>query len=203
MLAKAKALAKQLWPSEPGEESRSTKRRVALSVGLLVSAKLINIQVPFFFKNIVDSLSVTLPEEDRVRLELPNIQAPMPTRDMTNAPEYLYNLYLSYDAPWGEGNWGSQLTVFYSVQGDTLIAGAGEADGNFVPNVYAEEFGTLNVSVDQALGEWFRLRFQAKNLTNPDINTVYRSPYIGPDVLKTSFTRGIDYSLSLGAEVRF
>ena len=151
---------------------------------------------------LIDS-EVTLPEEDRVRLELPNIQAPMPTRDMTNAPEYLYNLYLSYDAPWGEGNWGSQLTVFYSVQGDTLIAGAGEADGNFVPNVYAEEFGTLNVSVDQALGEWFRLRFQAKNLTNPDINTVYRSPYIGPDVLKTSFTRGIDYSLSLGAEVRF
>jgi hypothetical protein len=98
---------------------------------------------------------------------------------------------------------GTQLALFYTVTGDTLIAGAGQADGNYIPNVYQKSYGQLNFSLSQRLGDYLRLQIKAKNLTNPDIQTVYRSEYIGGDVLKTSYSQGIDYSISLGAEFRF
>jgi TonB-dependent receptor len=146
----------------------------------------------------IDS-EVTLPSGEAAALAASGIQAPMPTRDMTNAPEHLYNLFATYDVP----DWGTQIGLFYTVQGDTLVAGAGEALGNFVPNLYAKEYDTLNLSVSQKLGKYFKLQFQAKNLTNPSIDEVYRSEFIGDDVRKTSFTRGIDYSISLSAEFSF
>jgi outer membrane receptor protein involved in Fe transport len=146
----------------------------------------------------IDS-EVTLPAAEAAGLAASGIQAPMPTRDMTNAPEHLYNFFATYDVP----DWGTQVGLFYTVQGDTLVAGAGEALGNFVPSVYAKEYDTLNLSVSQKLGPYFKLQFQAKNLTNSSIDEVYRSEFIGDDVLKTSFTRGIDYSISLSAEFSF
>jgi hypothetical protein len=93
--------------------------------------------------------------------------------------------------------------VFYIVQGDTLIAGATETNGNFVPDVYAKQYDTLNLSVSQKLGQYLRLQLQIKNLTNPDIQTVYRSNAIGSDVTKTTYSLGIEYSLSLSAEFSF
>ncbi|MFO0984301.1 MAG: TonB-dependent receptor [Planctomycetota bacterium] len=143
----------------------------------------------------IDS-EVTLPADEVATFDSPGIRAPMKTRDMTNAPDHLYNLYASYDiAPSG-----TQVAVFYTVQGDTLIAGATESNGRFVPSVYAREFDTLNVSVTQSLGKYFKLQLQAKNLTNPDIETVYRSKYIGSDVTRTSFSRGIEFAISLAVE---
>ncbi len=146
----------------------------------------------------IDS-QVQLPDDEIAGFDLPNIQAPMTSRDMVNAPEFLYNVFLVYDFD----ATGTQFGIFYTVQGDTLITGAGQANGNYVPNVYAEDFDTLNVSMSQRLGKHFVLQLQAKNLTNPLIQTVYRSEYIGADVDKTSFTRGIEYSISLAAEVAF
>lgn len=142
---------------------------------------------------------VTLPKDEAEDFESPAIQAPMPTRHMTNAPEHLYNLYMTYDVP----TIGTQIGLFYTVKGDTLIAGAGQSVGNFVPSVYATEHDTLNLSIAQPIGKYLKLRFQAKNLTNPEIETVYRSEYIGADVLKTSYTKGVEYSISLSAEFQF
>jgi len=142
---------------------------------------------------------VNLPADEQAGFELPGIEAPMPTRDMTNAPEHLYNAFVTYDLALT----GTSLSLFYTVQGDTLVAGAGQAAGNFIPSVYAKEYDTLNFSLTQPLGKWVWLRFKAKNLTNPRIETVYRSQYIGDDVAKTSYSTGVDYSLTLGGEVRF
>jgi outer membrane receptor for monomeric catechols len=114
---------------------------------------------------------------------------------MTNAPEHLFNLYLTYDLE----RTGTQVSLFYTVQGDTLISGAGQSDGNFVPSIYALEYDTLNLSLTQKLGQHFKLQLQAKNLTDPDIETVYRSEYIGDDELHTSFSRGVEFSLGIGA----
>ncbi|HKB16833.1 MAG TPA: TonB-dependent receptor, partial [Planctomycetota bacterium] len=114
---------------------------------------------------------VTLSDEEADTFNAPNIQAPMKTRDMTNAPDHLYNLYLTYDL----ASTGTQVGLFYTVQGDTLVAGAGASTGNLVPNVYAKEFDTLNFTLLQKLGQYLHLQFQAKNLTNPRIETVYRS----------------------------
>jgi len=123
------------------------------------------------------------------------VNAPMSTRDMTNAPEHLYNFFMTYDIE----NYGTQLALFYTVRGDTLISGAGQSGGKFIPSVYETEYGTLNFSLSQKLGERWKLKFQAKNLLNPEIETVYRSKYIGEDVRKTSYTKGMDFSISLSA----
>jgi TonB-dependent receptor len=143
----------------------------------------------------IDSL-VTLPDDEAAGFEDPGIQAPMRSREMTNAPEYLLNFYLTYDfAPTG-----TQVGLFYTIQGDTLVVGAGEANGNFVPSIYATPFDTLNLTLTQRLGEHFRLTVQAKNLTNPEIETVYRSPYVsGGDRTNTSYTAGVELSVALTA----
>ncbi|MFT7074903.1 MAG: TonB-dependent receptor [Planctomycetota bacterium] len=123
------------------------------------------------------------------------------SRDATNAPEHLFNLYLTYDVPYT----GTLLGLFYTVRGDTLVTGDGLADNGekYIPAVYQEEFDTLNFSVAQQLSDHFRLQFRAKNLTNPSINEVYRSNFIEGDTLNTTFTRGIEYSMSISANFQF
>ncbi|KAF2664508.1 P-loop containing nucleoside triphosphate hydrolase protein [Microthyrium microscopicum] len=49
-----KEMSKYLWP----KDSLSTRMRVGLAVALLVSAKLLNVQIPFYFKSIVDSMNI-------------------------------------------------------------------------------------------------------------------------------------------------
>jgi hypothetical protein len=139
---------------------------------------------------------VTLPKEEAEILADPLIQAPMPTRHMLNAPEHLYNLYMTYESV----ELGTKVGLFYTVRGDTLVAGAGQAETNFIPNVYETEYGTLNFTFAQKLNEHWTLKFKAKNLLDPEIQTVYRSEYIGDDVVRSSYRKGIDFSVSLGAE---
>lgn len=147
---------------------------------------------------LIDS-EVTLPADEAAVFAGPAIGAPFTTREMTSAPEHLYNLYLTYD----QAELGTQLALFYTVQGDTLVAGAGVSDGGFVPNVFAAQYDTLNASFTQKLGKYLKLQIQAKNLTNPEIEEVYRSGFIGGDVTKSSFTRGIEYSIGLSASFSF
>ncbi|KAJ5454684.1 Iron-sulfur clusters transporter atm1 [Penicillium daleae] len=47
-------MAKYLWP----KDDWGTKLRVGTALSLLVGAKILNVEVPFYFKNIVDSMNV-------------------------------------------------------------------------------------------------------------------------------------------------
>ena len=49
-----KEMSRYLWP----KDSLGTKFRVSLAVALLVGGKILNVQVPFYFKSIVDSMNV-------------------------------------------------------------------------------------------------------------------------------------------------
>ncbi|KAI9731456.1 MAG: Iron-sulfur clusters transporter atm1, mitochondrial [Claussenomyces sp. TS43310] len=49
-----KEMAHYLWP----KDGLGTKVRVSLALALLVGAKVLNVQVPFYFKSIVDSMNV-------------------------------------------------------------------------------------------------------------------------------------------------
>jgi ATP-binding cassette, subfamily B (MDR/TAP), member 7 len=49
-----KEMVRYLWP----KDSYGTKVRVGISLSLLVGAKVLNVQVPFYFKSIVDSMNV-------------------------------------------------------------------------------------------------------------------------------------------------
>jgi outer membrane receptor protein involved in Fe transport len=118
------------------------------------------------------------------------------TRDMMGAPEYLYNLNATYTVP----KFGTELGLFYTVKGDALKA-AGTQDGNkYIPHVYEKEYATLNFSLSQKLGERWTLGFKAKNLLDPEIKSVYRSNYTGEEVTKTSYKKGMEFSVSLGCE---
>jgi len=142
---------------------------------------------------------VTLPADEAAAFEA--IGFPIESRDMTAAPLYLLNANLVYE-------WeplGTQLGLFYTVTGDTLQAGAGIDTGNFVPSIYSLPYGTLNFTLQQKLGEYFKLNFQAKNLMNPDIETVYRSDYLpgGTDILNTSYKAGVDFAIGLSFQMTF
>ena len=73
----------------------------------------------------------------------------------------------------------------------------------FVPNIFELAYGTLNLTVTQNLTKWLKFQFQAKNLTNPAIETVYRSEYTGGDLLHTSYTKGIELTIGLNASFVF
>ena len=49
-----KEMSKYLWP----KDDMSAKTRVSTALALLIGAKLLNVQVPFYFKNIVDSMNI-------------------------------------------------------------------------------------------------------------------------------------------------
>jgi ABC transporter ATM len=51
-----KKLAVNIWP----KNAFSTKVRVVGALGLLIGGKVLNVQVPFFFKDIVDGLNVPI-----------------------------------------------------------------------------------------------------------------------------------------------
>lgn len=49
-----KEMSQYLWP----KNNSGVKTRVVISLSLLITGKLLNVQVPFFFKNIVDSMNI-------------------------------------------------------------------------------------------------------------------------------------------------
>jgi ATP-binding cassette subfamily B (MDR/TAP) protein 7 len=57
-----KKLAVNIWP----KSDTAVKVRVVGALGLLVGGKLLNVQVPFFFKDIVDSLSLPVTDASTV-----------------------------------------------------------------------------------------------------------------------------------------
>lgn len=53
-------IIKQLLPNIWPKNDWGTKIRVLVALGLLIGGKVLNVQVPFFFKNIVDTLNATI-----------------------------------------------------------------------------------------------------------------------------------------------
>jgi outer membrane receptor protein involved in Fe transport len=140
---------------------------------------------------------VQLSKSERKSFQDPAIDVNIKSRDMTGAPEHLYNFNATYDI----AQLGTQVALFYTIKGDTLVAGAGEANGNFVPDLYAKEYGTLNMSISQELSERSKLQFKIKNITNPSIKTAYQGQGVDGEKTHTSYKLGREYSL--GLTVRF
>jgi hypothetical protein len=135
-----------------------------------------------------------MPQEEIELFEREALMLSISRSYMMNSPEHLYNAYVTYDWAW----LGTKFGLFYTVKGDTLVTGAGQAKGNFVPNVYATEYGTLNASISQPLWKFGKLVFQAKNLLDPDIEEVYRLEDAA-DVVKRSYKRGIEFTLGFSS----
>lgn len=131
--------------------------------------------------------------------QLLSINSFRPKREMVNTPEFLYNLFLNYQIEES----GTEFSLTYTVQGDTLIAGAGVDKNKFlIPDIYREGFGTLTFKVSQEIGDHIEISFKADNLTNPEIREVYRSDFT-QSAVRRSYTEGIDLSLSVTANFDF
>jgi len=139
---------------------------------------------------LIDS-EVRLPAEEAALFAGPNIQVDMRKRRMTDAPDYLYNIFLLFEPE----PIGLKLGVFYTVQGDSLAEGAGESQGNYVPSVISKKFDTLNFSLSQDLSPDVRVHFRVKNLTDPEIKAKYDG-----GLTKTAFNSGVEYTIGLSAE---
>ncbi len=137
------------------------------------------------------SSQVDIPADEQTALRILGDHAT--TRHMIGAPDYLLNLFSTYDIE----RYGTQLGLFYTLKGDTLVAGAGAATAGLLPDVYEESYGTLNFTVGQRLSQHWKLNFQAKNLLDPAIETAYR--YHGADTTQTSFHKGVEFWLGLSA----
>jgi TonB-dependent receptor len=132
--------------------------------------------------------------------------SPVGSRPMIQTPEYLLNASVTYEFE----EWGTQFGVFWTYKGDTLISGAstnGVGGANpspptaITPDIYQIPFDTLNVTIQQRIIDGLTLSFAAKNLTNPDVQTVYRID--GTDTLQSTFSAGIDFSLGLTYRIDF
>ena len=116
------------------------------------------------------------------------------SRDVMEMPEYLYNLFWTFDATWRD----LKLGIFYTYQGDTLKTNKPEIGS--IPAVYALGHGTLNFSLSMRLAEQLKLSFKAKNILDPKVQTVFRrtdEEFDFPDEVYTSYTKGTSYSLGL------
>jgi hypothetical protein len=118
---------------------------------------------------------------------------------MTDAPDWLWNLYLTYDLPVT----GSSFGIFYTVTGDTLLQGPGPGDTAFSPATYDREYDSLTATFRQQLGKGVQVTLTASNLTDAVRRQVYRSEFLPEDVLRREYTTGITYSISIGGEIRF
>lgn len=117
------------------------------------------------------------------------------TSDVQEMPEYLANLFCTYDIDFMDTKFG----LFYTHQGDTLKRVKNTTGGSPSPAVYALPYGVLNFTVSTKITDHFKLSFKAKNLTDPDIQTVYREEGY-KDALRSSYTKGREYSIGLSAE---
>lgn len=142
---------------------------------------------------------VRVPDEELDEFEALQGVRPSGSRDMTNAPDYLWNLFATWDFAPTKTSFG----VFYTVTGDTLIQGPGPSDDFLVPATYRTRYDSLTASVAQPLSSNVRLSVSAKNLTESPHREVYRSEFIGEDVTRRSWSQGIEWSFSLGGEIRF
>ena len=123
------------------------------------------------------------------------------SRQMLNAPEYLLNFFVTYRSE----DTGTEVGLFYTIRGDTLVTGSSaalNANDPFTPNVFETAYDTLNFTIAQKLSEHLKIKFSAKNLTDPDIQRVYRSP-ITPETVQSSYNKGISLSVSLSAQFEF
>ncbi len=145
---------------------------------------------------LIDS-EVTLPEDEYGSFVASGVYTPFRTRKMMCTPDYLFNANLTYDIP----HWGTRLALFYNYTGETLVSGESIVLSNakHSPALYALPYGTLNFSLSQKLGEHWTLKFKIKNITNPEIREEYRSESYADTAIRSSYTKGTDFSVGVTA----
>jgi outer membrane receptor protein involved in Fe transport len=140
--------------------------------------------------------SVTLPEVDQAAMRAYGFDEP--TQPMTATPDFLFNASVTYDIE----DTGTQVGLFYNYRGKSLVSGANAVGTLLTPSIYQLGYGTLNFTASQELVDNLFFSFNAKNLTNPLIQTQYETPD-GFTGLNSQYTSGISLSFALTYQLAF
>jgi outer membrane receptor protein involved in Fe transport len=94
-----------------------------------------------------------------------------------------------------ENSWLT-LGAFYNYKGETYVAGESwSGSKGYLPNIVEMPVGTLDCSLGLKFAKVWRLGFEAKNLLDPVIRTVYKGPM--GELPNTTYKLGQTYSVSL------
>ncbi len=135
---------------------------------------------------------VAYPEDIREKLIKANVYEE--TRPMDGQSDILGNLNLLFD---NEAT-GLSVGVFYNMKGETYVSGDTATDDTYVPSIVEMPVGTLDVTLGMKFARHWRLGLEFKNLLDPEIETIYRTPY--RDIANTTCQSGRSYGVSLGCE---
>jgi outer membrane receptor protein involved in Fe transport len=120
------------------------------------------------------------------------------TQPMVGTPEFLVNLNATYDVE----PLGTQLGLFYTWKGETLVTASYIEGGVLNPDIYQQPYGTLNFTISQRIIGGLNGMFNAKNLLNPEIETLYKAPG-GYSAINSRYTSGVSLSFALVYQVEF
>ncbi|HEX6810531.1 MAG TPA: hypothetical protein VF384_02805, partial [Planctomycetota bacterium] len=79
----------------------------------------------------------------------------------------------------------------------------GPSNDFFIPATYETRYENLNATLSQSLGRGVRLMLTGKNLTDAERREVYRSEFISGDVTRRTHHEGVEWTLSIGGEIKF
>lgn len=123
------------------------------------------------------------------------------TRPMDGQSDTLANLNAIFES---EAT-GLSVGIFYNWRGETYAAGDTASSATYFPAIVEKPIGTLDFTIgykfktgDSRYWPVWRLGLEFKNLLDPAIETVYRTPY--KDIPRTTYTQGRIYGVSLGCE---
>ncbi|MEM6885391.1 MAG: TonB-dependent receptor [Verrucomicrobiota bacterium] len=131
---------------------------------------------------------------DDVRSTLERFSLDRESQRLQGQPDWLFNANLSYSNP----EWGSDFGAFFNWESDSLISGAagGFDTGSF--DIYKEANFALNFTYSQKIMEHVKLKLSAKNVFDPEIRTVYKTPEGKRG--RTAYHKGMDFSMGISTE---
>jgi len=110
------------------------------------------------------------------------------TREMAGQAPYIINAGISYD----NTDNGFSAGLFYNDKGRTMEIVGGQS----FPDVYAEQFHSLNFTLNKTLGEEKRaaINFKVANILNDRRESFYRAFEATPQIF-TGFSPGVTFSV--------
>jgi TonB-dependent receptor len=140
----------------------------------------------------VQESDVAYPDDIREKLIKANVYDA--SRPMDGQSDLLGNVNLTFN----NERTGLSAGAFYNLKGETYVSGDTATDDTYVPSIVEKPVGTLDFTVGLNFAKNWRLGLEFKNVLDPKIETIYRTPY--RDIENTTYRSGRVYGVSLGCD---
>ena len=140
----------------------------------------------------IQESEVEYPEDIREKLLKAHVYDK--SRPMDGQADLLGNVNVMYE----NEQTGLSIGLFYNLKGETYVSGDTATDDTYVPSIIEKPVGTLDLMIGFKFAKIWRLGLEFKNVLDPEIETLYRTPY--RDIPNTTYKTGRIYGMSLGCE---